>query len=78
MKITNQTESILTVKDGNIFVNVLGGLLFLTVGILVIFFASTSTNSSVAWIVGMVFTLVGLLMIFLGYSSSIDFDKVGG
>ena len=78
MKITNQTESILTVKDGNIFGNALGGILFFAVGILIILSTSTSTNSLVVWLIGITFVLSGFAIIFLGYSISIDFDKVGG
>lgn len=78
MKITNQTENILSIKDGSILSSILGGALFSAVGILILLSASTSTNQNIAWVAGIIFTLAGPVIILLGSSIGIDFDKVGG
>ena len=83
MKITNQTESVLSIKDGSSITNAFGGLVFLLVGGGLVYLGLANPPGStgsplVALIFGTVFGLIGIIEIFGGYSIWRNrLDKVG-
>ena len=78
MKIKTQTESYLSVDDGNISTIILGSVFFL-IGVWAGYTLLNSSNNQVgSWVVTIVFVTVGLAIVLFSYSIIVDFDKTNG
>jgi hypothetical protein len=73
MKITIETQSLMVIKEGRIFVYVLSAV-FTAAGLVVIFFPSFFTNNPPLWS-GIVAVLAGILVVFLNKSINVKLDK---
>lgn len=75
MKIINQTENELLVKDGN-WSSVIFGIIFILIGAGLIY--SSYVSGSVSIWIGIIFLAVGLLVAFLTSTIIINFNKTNG
>lgn len=73
MKITQETQNLIVLKDGNLWAWILGEV-FVLVGIVAIVSPASFTNTPPAW-AGAISILVGLAVILLVKSSIITLDK---